>query len=85
MHRIALGLLAAVALLAATTGPGEAQNRRWCTERGVGSWGFPNCAYDSYAQCDATARGLGVHCTTNPWYARGSTQPRKSRRYRSRD
>ena len=85
MCKFVSGLLAGVALLFATAHPSEAQNRRWCTERGVGSWGFPNCAYDTYEQCAATASGLGLHCTTNPWYQPATKKTtKKSRRNHDR-
>jgi hypothetical protein len=79
--RIVIGLVAVIVVLAASTAPGSAQNRRWCTERGVGSWGFPNCAYDTYEQCAATASGLGLHCTQNYYYKpQPKPEPRKARR-----
>jgi hypothetical protein len=76
-----LGLLVVIALVA-TVAPSQAQNRAWCTERSMSSWGFPNCAYDSFAQCRATASGTGAHCRPNPWL--GRAEPREPRRKRIR-
>ncbi len=80
MHRFstgAAGLTLALALLILTGGqPAGAQNRPWCTERGIGSWGFPDCSYQSQAQCLATASGTRLHCTANPWYQPPGTHPR---------
>ncbi len=83
----AVGLATIVAALAVSVEPGSAQNRRWCTERGVGSWGFPNCAYDTYQQCAATASGLGLRCTENLQYQpeQRKAAPRKSRKKRRSD
>jgi hypothetical protein len=63
-----MAVLAAVAAFAAGVEPSQAQNRRFCTERPIGSWGFPNCAYDTMEQCRATASGTGAYCTSNSWY-----------------
>ena len=83
MWKIAIGLVMVVAALSVSVQPSSAQNRRWCTERGVGSWGFPNCSYDTYEQCAATASGLGVHCTENLQYRPEPKAPRhKARRKR---
>jgi hypothetical protein len=68
MRTILIAAAAVVAVLAVSTDPGHAQNRRFCTQRPIGSWGFPNCAYDTFEQCRATASGTGAYCTSNPWY-----------------
>jgi hypothetical protein len=82
----AVGLATVAAALAVSVEPSSAQNRRWCTERGVGSWGFPNCAYDTYQQCAATASGLGLRCTENLQYQpERKAAPRKSRKKRRSD
>jgi hypothetical protein len=81
MRFMAIGLVTVVAALSVSVEPSSAQNRRWCTERGIGSFGFPNCAYDTFQQCLATASGLGLHCTENPYYTpETKAVPRKSRR-----
>ncbi len=36
----------------------------WCAYLG-GGWGY-DCSYHTLAQCLATARGLGGHCSPNP-------------------
>ncbi|HEY7298165.1 MAG TPA: DUF3551 domain-containing protein [Xanthobacteraceae bacterium] len=44
-------------------------NERFCT-RGGGARGGGDldCAYHTWAQCIATARGLGRYCTENPFW-----------------
>jgi hypothetical protein len=68
MRTILIATVAVVAAFATSVEPGHAQNRRFCTQRPAGSWGFPNCAYDTFEQCRATASGTGAYCTSNPWY-----------------
>ena len=58
----------AFAALAASIESGHAQNRPFCTTRPIGAWGFPDCAYDTFEQCRATASGTGRYCMNNPWY-----------------
>jgi hypothetical protein len=52
-------------------------NERFCT-RGGGARGGGDldCAYHTWAQCIATARGLGRYCTENPFWR----APRSDRR-----
>ena len=68
MRVIAFALVAVVTTLVTSVEPSYAQNRHFCTQRPVGSWGYPNCAYDTFEQCRATASGTGAYCTSNPWY-----------------
>ncbi|HEY7299718.1 MAG TPA: DUF3551 domain-containing protein [Xanthobacteraceae bacterium] len=84
MPRIPLAIAAAALGLAAlaTTHPADAQNRRWCTEKPAGSWGFPDCSYDTYWQCHQSALGTGRFCVTNPWLGRAQTRPQPRYRYR---
>jgi hypothetical protein len=85
MRIVAIGLLTAVAALSVSVEPSSAQNRRWCTEKPIGSFGFPNCAYDTYQQCYETSRGLGLSCTQNSSYTpERKAAPRKSRRSKTR-
>jgi uncharacterized protein DUF3551 len=66
--------------------PAQAQHGggAWCTERPIGSWGFPNCSYNSFQQCQATAWGTGAHCRPNPWlgYAEAPRRKLRVRRHR---
>jgi len=68
MRAFVIVSVAVAAVLATGVEPSFAQNRRFCTERSIWSWGFPNCAYDTFEQCRATASGTGAYCTSNPWY-----------------
>ena len=54
--------------LATSVEPSQAQNRRFCTQRPIGSSSPPNCAYDTMEQCRASASGTGTYCTSNSWY-----------------
>ena len=67
MRAVMIGLVAAVAVVASAQ-PGSAQTRRWCTEGGIGSFTIPTCAYDTQAQCLASASGNGQSCNENPQY-----------------
>jgi Protein of unknown function (DUF3551) len=67
-------------------GPAQAQHGggAWCTERPIGSWGFPNCSYSLFQQCQATAWGTRAHCRPNPWlgYAEAPRRKYRARRHR---
>ena len=76
-------VLVGVAVMAAAD-PADAQNRRWCTQRGAGSWGFPDCSYDTFEQCRASASGTGRFCTTNSWYVNPQPSPRPKQKVRRR-
>jgi hypothetical protein len=77
-------MLAATGLTGSAAG---AQGGSWCATY---TRGIENCVYSSYAQCQATASGLGGLCQPNPFPGSnfgtsagswGSTDaPRRSRR-----
>jgi hypothetical protein len=75
----ALGLLSGVGLLPLLSSTAQADWRQlapFCAYMG-GGFGF-DCSYYTFAQCMATARGLGGYCTPNP---RAANDPyRRSRR-----
>ena len=86
-------LIAIIAVLTATAvhvtssnAQGSFFNERFCTYGGGGggfSSGAPDCAFHTWEQCIASARGLGRYCTTNPWWHGSSQKPitqAKSRR-----
>jgi hypothetical protein len=53
----------------------------WCAYEGgqVGGW---DCAYYTFEQCMATARGLGGQCQPNPWALHYPDRPTgRSRRW----
>lgn len=74
MRKIMIALLAVFAALAASVEPSSAQERRFCTQRPMSSWGWPDCAYDTFEQCRASASGTGAYCISNPNYV----EPQKS-------
>lgn len=56
---------AAAGLLASS--PAHAYNRRYCMiGNGYSAPGY--CAYDTYAQCQASASGFAAYCNVNPRY-----------------
>ena len=65
-------MLSAVTLIAASAAlgtPAHAQNYPWCAlYNGGGAGGGTNCGFVSFAQCMATARGLGSFCYMNTQY-----------------
>jgi hypothetical protein len=77
MRNATLAVLAVLAAGGATlggSGPAAAYDYPWCIQgRGVGTPG--DCAYQSYAQCMATASGRAVYCNINPRVA-FNRQPR---------
>lgn len=78
MRFVLIGCGVFVAALAANVGNSNAQgySNAWCTDgSGRGNNGNLSCAFSSYEQCLATARGLGMNCVRNPDYgrSRGST------------
>ena len=83
MRVIVFALVAVVTTFVTSVEPSYAQNRRFCTERSIWSWGFPNCAYDTFEQCRATASGTGAYCTSNPWYVEPQ-KPAKGTKKRTR-
>jgi hypothetical protein len=91
MRLALIGLAALMTALAGGVQSGSAQfNSRYCTDGGSdNSSGMPDCSYNTWEQCRASASGLGRYCTENPAYvARASDkqdrQPRsKPRRQRN--
>jgi Protein of unknown function (DUF3551) len=77
-------LLSALAVIAASAAPGapaHAQNYPWCAlYNGGGAGGGTNCGFVSFAQCMATARGLGSFCYMNTQYV-PPPGPHQQRRY----
>jgi Protein of unknown function (DUF3551) len=67
--KLLLSALAVIAATAALGTPAQAQNYPWCAlYNGGGAGGGTNCGFVSFAQCMATARGLGAFCTVNTQY-----------------
>jgi len=82
MRILTATLLTAAALGAVlTTTPAEAYDRRFCLINGAYPYAG-DCAYDTYAQCKATASGLQAYCDVNPNFAFAEAQ---GRRHRPRD
>ena len=82
---------AVVALLAAIPSSDAQFSRRYCTfGGGPGSSGEPDCSYDTFEQCRASASGLGRYCGENPeylWRSRSGSQrdPKQGKGQRPRD
>jgi len=59
----------------------EGYNNNWCTDGGgVDEGSHLECSYATLAQCEASARGRGQHCTQNPdilWGRRGGNTDRR--------
>jgi Protein of unknown function (DUF3551) len=75
-----IGVLGIAAIWAADLQTASAQesffNARYCT-RGGGKLGGGqlDCAYHTWQQCIASARGLGRYCTENPFWHGSRQQP----------
>ncbi|MFL6798475.1 MAG: DUF3551 domain-containing protein [Xanthobacteraceae bacterium] len=89
-HRpiLAIGVLlaplaAGAALDALSSTEAVAQYAPWCAAAGGRDGGW-DCAYYSFEQCMATARGLGNYCSPNPRlnYPPYPQQRRARRQYR---
>ena len=69
MRASLIGLVSLLATLAANTPSGHAQesffNKRYCTMGGGGRSGVPDCSYNTWQQCLASASGLGRYCSEN--------------------
>src|ERR1700754_2642599 len=87
-----IGSAAMIAALAAGMSSSDAQfSRRYCTMGGSSqSSGEPDCSYNTWEQCMASASGLARYCGENPewlWRQRGASQQepqskgRKTRNY----
>ena len=88
-----LGLVISATALAAGVQSASAQwsfyNKRFCTEGGGGerSSGVPDCSFNTWEQCVASARGLGRYCAENPFWRGERQEPTtqgKARRNRER-
>jgi len=69
-----MGLASAFAVLALGVPSSDAQesffNKRYCTFGGSEqSAGQPDCSYNTWEQCRASASGLARFCGENPYYA----------------
>jgi len=66
----AASILLLGAALATAAGPSRAEvYRPWCAQYfGNSGDSGTTCAFNSYEQCMATARGAGAYCVQNPWY-----------------
>jgi hypothetical protein len=80
--------LSAVALLAATMvalpSPARAEIQYpWCVQYGGGRNGIgaTSCAFVSFAQCMATASGLGNMCVENPAYPGAPSRPARHHKH----
>lgn len=81
MRGVALAVLAAGMMMAATSAPAQAREYRFCLQSP--ETGVPGeCSYDTYAQCRASASGRFADCNINPRYAFGYERPR-NRRHRA--
>jgi hypothetical protein len=78
--KLLLSALAVIAAIATLATPAQAQNYPWCARfNGGGAGGRTNCGFVSFAQCMATARGLGAFCTMNTQYVRPPAPPAQRR------
>jgi Protein of unknown function (DUF3551) len=66
--------------LLATASPAAAQYAPWCfSEMDRGGSGATSCIFYNYAQCMATASGIGGTCFQNPYPRGGAPDRRKAR------
>jgi hypothetical protein len=89
MRLVLIGGIAAAAL-AADIQSGSAQisffNRQFCTIATSGQdSGEPNCSYDTWEQCRASASGTGRYCSENPFWKPPQNQQRTTRQRRQRE
>ena len=89
MRPALIGLVTLLITLAADAPSGHGQesffNKRFCTMGGGdrGS-GMPDCGYNTWEQCRASASGLGRYCTENPyWRPEGSGGQQRTTRRRT--
>ena len=92
MRFILVGLITALVALAVDVRSSDAQesffNKRFCTQGGGdrGGSGMPDCSFNTWEQCIASARGLGRYCTENPFWRGDGQQPTtQGRGQRQRD
>jgi hypothetical protein len=64
--------------LAITASPAVAQYAPWCFyESGRNSSGAVTCTFYSFAQCMATASGIGGSCGPNPYPGQGPSNRKR--------
>jgi uncharacterized protein DUF3551 len=82
--RIIVGLAVVAGAGLLDTGNAAMAQRRappWCAYEGGQDGGW-DCAYYTFEQCMATARGLGGRCQPNPWALQYPDRPAgRSRRW----
>ena len=86
MRLAALGLVTAAALIAGGHSGSAREsffNNRYCTQVAgddqTGS-GIADCAFHTWEQCIAAARGLGRYCSENPSWRATSQKPSRQRK-----
>ncbi|WP_291864140.1 DUF3551 domain-containing protein [Bradyrhizobium sp.] len=81
MRNATMAVMAVLAVGAATfagSAPAAAYDYPYCLQgRGIGIPG--ECAYQSYAQCMASASGRGLYCNINPRVAFGEQRRARPR------
>jgi hypothetical protein len=81
MRKVVLAMMALTAgcvATLATSAPAAAYDYPWCLQgRNEGIPG--DCAYQTYAQCEASASGRFAYCNINPRVAFGRLPPRRPR------
>jgi hypothetical protein len=79
--KLSLSIFALFAAAMTLATPAHAQNYPWCAiYSGRGAGGGTNCGFVSYAQCMATASGLGSFCYRNTQFV-PPPGPHPQRRY----
>ena len=79
MRFVTLSLATVLTLLALGASPSDAQffSRRYCTFGGTdNSSGDPDCSFNTWEQCRASASGLGRYCGENPFYVAPAREAR---------
>lgn len=75
-----LAVLLAAPMVLITAGSASAQNYPWCAQYSTRG-GATNCGFVSFAQCQATVRGIGGFCQRNPMYVPQQSRPKRYRAY----
>lgn len=89
MRPVLIGLVTLIIAMAANAPSGHTQesffDKRYCTMGGDNeSSGVPDCSYNTWEQCRASASGLGRYCTENPyWKPEGSGGKERTPRRRT--
>jgi hypothetical protein len=79
MRLVLIGCTIVAAAMVAGVSSSDAQfSRRYCTQGGSSqSSGEPDCSYNTWEQCMASASGLARYCAENPfWKPEGSRDPK---------